>query len=77
MSNANNEPRDMDRHYCAFCTDAAAGVDEDGELTCGAVCCTPVEGPLPAGGIVEASGDDDEDTDEDAPRRGHAEEMCE
>lgn len=77
MSNANHEPHDMDRHACAFCTDPAIGIDEDGELTCGAESCSPVERLLPAGGIIEASGEDDEDTDEDAPRGSADEEMCE
>lgn len=33
--------------HCAYCSDEARGVDEDGEPTCGAESCTPMTGPLP------------------------------
>jgi hypothetical protein len=45
---------------CSYCTANAAGVDEDGELTCGSEACMPVVGPLPA--VVEASDDTDDCT---------------
>lgn len=43
---------------CSYCTAAAAGLDEDGERTCGAAHCMPVTAPLPA--YEEVSAEDDE-----------------
>jgi 3'-phosphoadenosine 5'-phosphosulfate sulfotransferase (PAPS reductase)/FAD synthetase len=48
---------------CAYCSDMATGVDEDGEYTCGCTHCTPAVGPLPD--VIEISGDGTEDEEGD------------
>lgn len=49
---------------CAYCSDEAVGIDDEGEYTCGSTHCTPVVQPLPD--VMEVSGDDNEDDALDA-----------
>lgn len=47
----------MHKLPCAYCTDDATGIDEDGEHTCGD--CMAVVAPLPA--VLEVSSEDTEE----------------
>jgi len=49
----------MNRPECTYCTDAAVGIDEDRNFTCGnADTCMPTTAPLPA--YIETPDDDEE-----------------